>query len=100
MPERKLIWSPQAFEDMEKILAYFEERNGSSEYGNKLLQKIEKRLKHYLLWPQWGQRDGKSRRRFFVCENYSVYYRFTKTVFEVIKVWDGRRDPKTLKLSR
>ena len=100
MPERKLIWSNRAIENLEEIFAYFRERNGSHEYGNRLLQQIEEKLRHYLLSPLLGQQDGKSKRRFFVCGNYRIYYRFTKATFEVIKVWDGRRNPDDLRFDK
>ncbi len=98
MPERRLIWSDPAIQELEEILHFFDERNGSSDYGDKLLAHIERTLERYRQMPELGERDRKSRRRFFICGNYCVFYRFTQTEFEVVKVWDSRRNPDDLKV--
>ncbi len=97
MLERKLIWSEKAIENLEEIFVYFEKRNRSNEYGSRLLHRIEDKLEHYLSAPELGQGDGTSGRRFFLCGKYRVFYRFTDSTFEIIKIWDGRCDPGSSK---
>jgi len=100
MAGRTLRWTPEADEDLDKILAFYRERNGNSEYGDKLVKKFGKVLNNVLFSPYLGQRRGKRGSRFVIVYPFQLFYRVTKTEIIVTAVWDGRRDPKTLKLTR
>jgi len=100
MAGRALIWSPEAKEDLDEILAFYLERNGNSAYSVKLRSQIEKALNNVVSNPYLGQRWGKRSFRFVVVKPFQVFYRVTKTEIRVSAVWNGRRDPKTLKLIR
>jgi hypothetical protein len=50
--------------------------------------------------PCSGQRWGKRGFRVVNAKPFQLFYRVTKTEIVVVSVWDARRDPKTLKLTR
>ena len=101
MADRILIWSPDAEKGFDKILTFYRERNGNSEYGDKLKRLVRKALDRVITNPYSGQRWwGKRGFRFVVVKPFQLFYRVTKTEIIVSAVWDARRDPKTLKLIR
>jgi len=96
-----MILSPQAEAELEEILAYFEKQNaGSNRYAVYLLDKIKKTSIHYIQNPELGQKIGDDGDRFFRCDHLMFVYSNVENGIEISTVWDGRRDPKTLKLSR
>jgi len=96
-----MILSPQAEAELAEILAYFEKQNaGSNSYTVYLLDKIEEKSPHYIQNPELGQKIGKSGDRFFRCDNLMFVYSEVENGIEVSTVWDARRNPKTLKLTR
>ena len=100
MAGRTLTWSPEAEEDVKNILAFYLERNGNSEYSDKLAKQIKAALDNVVSNPYLGQKYGSRGFRFVVVKPFQVFYRVTKTEIRVSAVWDGRRDLKTLKLTR
>jgi len=100
MAGRTLRWSSKAKSHLKDILAFYQERNGNSEYGDKLVDQIENILNNVVFQPYLGERWTKRGFRFVVVTPFQLFYRVTKTEIIVTAVWDGRRDPKTLKLTR
>jgi len=100
MASRTLRWTPEADEDLEKILAFYLERNGNSKYGDMLVKRFRKVLNNVVFSPYLGQRRGKRGLRYVIVKPFQLFYRVTKTEIIVTAVWDGRRDTKTLKLYR
>ena len=101
MVSRTLRWSMQAENSLDAILVFYLRRNGNSEYGDKLKKRITKVLNGIVSNPYSGQRWwGKRGFRFVVVKPFQVFYRVTKTEIRISLVWDARRDPETLKLTR
>ncbi len=98
MARRKMKWSVPARTELREILAFYKKRNGSNAYGIKLRKLIDEKIRVYFANPELGQIMGDFRRRRFLCENFQIFYRFTETEFEIVKVWDGRRNPDDLKV--
>ena len=100
MVNRTLRWSFRAENNLNEILAFYMKRNGSSVYGDKLKVRITKVLNGIVSNPYSGQKHGKRGFRFVVVKPFQIFYRVTKTEIRISVVWDTRRDPKTLKLTR
>ena len=97
MADRTLRWSPEGQEDFNEILKFYRERNGNSDYGNKLAVQIKAALDNVVLFPYLGQKRGRSGFRYVIVYPFQVFYYVTKTEIVVSAVWDSRRDPKALK---
>lgn len=100
MVGRTLTWSPEAEIHLNEILTFYQDRNGNSDYGDNLLYRIESVLSSIVAQPYWGEQARQRGFRFVVVTPFQLFYYVTKTEIVVAAVWDGRRDPKTLKLIR
>ena len=100
MVGRTLRWSKRAENSLTKILAYYRDRNESSEYSDKLSREIHNALERVVANPYMGHRQGKGDFRFVIVYPFQVFYRVTKKEIRVSLVWDARRNPDTLKLTR
>jgi len=97
---KTLNWSKQSQEDIAAILDFYDVRNGDSGYSDQLLRKFQERMNDVIANPYLGERWKKSVFRFVVAKPFQLFYRVTKTEIIVAAVWDSRRNPKTLKLTR
>ena len=88
----EIIFSDRAKKQLTRILVYFDQRNGSSTYSDKLLNKILQKLSmidHDII-------IGVATRRKNVCrlrvENYVIEYRLDPASVEVLAIFDARRN--------
>jgi len=95
-----LRWSNRAEKNLNEIQTFYLNRNGNSAYSDKLTEQISKALDNVVSFPSLGQKWGKRGFRFVIVKPFQVFYRVTKTEIRVSAIWDGRRDMKTLKLTR
>ena len=86
--------------DIDSIVDFYNHRNDSSEYSDRLTQEFQERMDLVVAQPYLGQRAEQRGFRFVVVYPFQLFYYVTKTEVVVAKVWDARRDPKTLKLVR
>ena len=100
MVERTLIWSDPAKADLAAIFEFYYHRNGNSNYNHQLWSEFREKLGYVVDNPYLGERWKKSVFRFVVAKPFQLFYRVTKTEIIVAAVWDSRRNPKTLKLTR
>ena len=99
--ETKILnWSDQAKEDIAAISEFYDNRNGNSDYSDQLWLDFQERMSYVVTNPYSGEKWKKSGFRFVVVYPFQLFYRVTKKEIRVSAVWDGRRDPKTLKLTR
>ena len=97
---RTLNWSAQAQTDTNAIFDFYNQRNGNTDYSDQLLREFQERMSYVVDNPYLGERWTKRGFRFVVVTPFQLFYYVTKTEIVVASVWDGRRDPKTLKLTR
>ena len=95
MGKKKIIWSESASKDLDKILNFYEERNGNAVFSKRLLQEFKKLTKliqqnNFLGRPVETQT---SKLRVFVIGNYLLFYEVKKETIEIKLVWDNRQDP-------
>jgi plasmid stabilization system protein ParE len=97
---KTLNWSDRAKANVDAITDFYDLRNGNPDYGNRLIRKFQERMASVVTNPYLGQKWGKKRFRYVIVKPFQLFYRITKTEIIVAAVWDSRRDPKTLKLTR
>ena len=101
MAGKRLNWSARAKRDLHEILQFYRLRNGNNEYGRKLLQEFRLAKKRIEREERIGQQFEDSNLRFVVVvSTYQMFYRIGWKQNTVVTIWDGRRDPKTLDLTR
>ncbi len=90
--DREVIWSPKAEKQWDKILLFYCERNGSSDYSVKLNGKAHRTLEIYAAQPTLGQRTKRKNVRRCIVEKFVLFYRIIEDKLEVIAVVDARRN--------
>jgi len=90
---RRVIWSPKAEKQWDKILLFYCRRNGSNTYSLKLDDEIHDTLQSYCDESPMGQNTKrKGIRRTIVARRFAAFYRFNSESLTVISVVDARRN--------
>lgn len=90
---KQVIWSKRAFNDRKAILAYWIERNQSITYSKRLNQIFENTTELISKFPKIGKKTVVPDIRIKIVKDYFITYRETKTVIEILTIWDYRQDP-------
>ncbi len=94
MAEKSVVWSPRAYQELMQILDYFNRRNGSTTYSEKLLNQIDKMLET-LAGNEWiGKRTKKKNLRVLIMKEYAIFYSVEKHLIKIHSFWDNRQNPK------
>lgn len=95
MGKKKIIWAEVAVKDLDKILNFYEERNGNAVFSKRLLQEFKKLTKliqqNNFLGRSVETKDASL--RVFVLGNYLMFYEIKKNIIEIKLVWDNRQNP-------
>lgn len=95
----KVIMAPSAFDSLDDIRDYIEERSGDTYTANKVLGKIIGFMDNFIFNPFLGrvaddeQIQGKNIRRITALDRYNIFYRVDEqgqTVY-ILKISDGRQ---------
>lgn len=98
MAERRIVWTSKAKNQLIDILEYFNFRNKSNLYSQKLYRKIQTEIVVLILQPKVGKKTNKINVRGFLIENYYVFYEINEKHIIILSVWDTRKNPDSLKL--
>ena len=97
----KLIFAPEAREDMENIYCYFAERNET--YAVELYNQFIEEAERLLRFPQMAQREllldeyPEEYRSLVVRRNYKLVYFVENEAVNIVAVFDCRQKPEKLK---
>ena len=99
MALREISWTVQAKSQIVSLLDFYDERNGSSAYSEKIVAEIYRQLGFVQKNPYYGQslpeiKDKNA--RYVVVENIQVNFEVEDKTVCVFAVFDTRRNPKTL----
>ena len=94
---KKVVWQPRATKELYEILEFYNNRNGSAEYSERLASKMEYRLSLVGENFQIGEKVDEKNVRRTVVENYVIYYWITPDSVAVLSIRDARRKPKRFK---
>ena len=100
MAKRKIVWSPNAENDLLKILEYFYIRNGSKTYSVKLNSKIRKAVRLLSNHPFLGLQSDIENVRTLVEGDYAIFYQVENELMRITTIWDCRQDPENLTASK
>lgn len=90
-------WTEEAKIQFIDILDYWNHRNGSSRYSEKLVDLVDKTITRLLEFPEIGRVTDNDRIRLKIIKDYFIYYSFDTEILTVLGISDMRRDPKYLK---
>jgi toxin YoeB len=93
MAKRKIIWHTSAKNDLINIMKYYNQRNGSTAYSQKLLRSIKKTTKLLISNVNLGfKTDMNERLRVLISGDYKIFYEILDNSVEVYLIWDCRSD--------
>jgi toxin ParE1/3/4 len=89
---RRIVYAPEAKDDLEQIFAYLDEYSTSA--ATKLAIRINQRVGVVAAHPGIGRDRGDliGGMRSVVVDKYVIFYRFTDTELEILRVINGFRD--------
>jgi len=90
-------WTEEAKLQFSEILNYWDDRNGSSIYSNKLLTLVDSSIIRLLEYPEIGRPTENKRIRLKIIKDYFLYYSFNEKTLVVLGISDMRRDPEYLR---
>ncbi len=98
-PERKLRWQDAAVRDLEETHAYLSEHDPEAgrRFAVTILEAAEQLLIHPELGPIAHDLRPRDRYRSLTRGHHRLIYRIDREVIWLLRVWDSRRDPRTLK---
>ena len=94
MVEKSIIWSERAISEFKKILEFYNERNGNTNYSFKILNRTEKLLDTLKHNEFIGRLTKNKKTRVIVINVYLLFYEVEKEQIEILSFWDNRQNPK------
>ena len=93
MAKRKIIWSNRAIKRLYGILEFYDQRNKSKIYSNKLYRFLQKEVKILLKFPEIGLKTTEETTRGLIIGDYIIYYEITDDMIILHTIWDSGQDP-------
>jgi plasmid stabilization system protein ParE len=94
--KRKVIWTETAKDEFKQTCIYWNKRNGSFAYANRLRKLLKSTLEKIALFPKSGVPSNFEAVRFVVIRDYLLFYHEANDNIIVLSFWDGRQDPQKL----
>jgi plasmid stabilization system protein ParE len=91
-----LFWTATAKRQRNYIFEYWNNRNKSKDYSQKLNLSIRERTKVLKLNPEMGKEFGYKDMRSISMGHYSILYKIATERIIITAFWDNRQDPKKL----
>jgi addiction module RelE/StbE family toxin len=96
MKSKVVIWSARARKDLISIKKFFDERNGNSNYSNRLLKELRNAALLLEDHPSASIQTEFKDFRGLIISNYILFHVQKPEEVVIVGVWDTRRNPKHL----
>ena len=95
---KKIIWSPLAEQDLYEITNFLFE-NWNAKTANQFISLVDHLVEHisknHKLFPEIN--PELKVRKCVITKHNSIFYRFSSTGMEILRIFDTRQDPEKLK---
>ncbi len=92
----KIVWTATALKQRNHIFEYWNDRNASKIYSQKLNNKIKGRVQLLKSNPEIGLKTSFKETRVISLGHYSLLYKRMDSTMVITSFWDNRQDPKKL----
>jgi len=97
MVKRKIIYSRRAKDDLKNIYEFFNNRNKSLKYSNKLLNEFRKIISLLSENCEIGKQvENLLNVRILIKGNYKIIYKINEKTIDILSIWDTRQNPDSL----
>ena len=90
----EISYSPLFFENLEAILKFFDERNGSDNFSKKLLKMIHKQIKLAASMPEIGRLTNFPGVRILFVERFGIEYQIRDKSILIIDIYAWQTNPE------
>ncbi len=97
---RRLIWTVEARNSRKNIFNYWNNRNKSKTYSNKLNILFNQNLKTVILLPEFGLATKKTNVKFIIVSHFEIIYKITEIEIVVLDIWDTRQNPTEFPINK
>lgn len=95
---RRLIWSIEARNSRKAIYEYWNNRNKSKAYSNKLSLVFKHHLQIALQFPDYGKPTKNESIKYIIVSHFEIIYKITPSEIVVLDIWDTRQNPDNFPL--
>ncbi len=95
---KQIIWSPLSVNDFEEVLNYLD-NEWTEKVANRFIDLTEEFIHQISINPKQFPLIHKRKkiRKCVITKHNSLYYRELKTKIDILRIYDTRKDPKSLK---
>lgn len=93
----KIAWADEAKQQFFDILEYWNIRNKSNSYSEKLIDIVDEHLHYISKFPLSSTKTNRPNTRICILGHYSIVYKILKSELYILAFWDNRQDPKKLR---
>ncbi|MBW6480416.1 MAG: type II toxin-antitoxin system RelE/ParE family toxin [Bacteroidales bacterium] len=98
--KREVVWTRNSEIQLQEILDFFNRRNKSSAYSQKLYKLFKSELNTAAKQPEIGIKTRLDGIRGIIVGDYILFYEIFDNKLLVLKVWDCRQDPDKLDIPK
>ncbi len=95
---KRVVWTSQTKIDRYQILTYWEKRNKSTVYSNKLNKQFNLAIRSIVNYPLMNRPTDIINMRVKIVKHFHIVYKDLKNEIVLLRVWDSRQNPQNLKL--
>ena len=88
-----ILYSPQFADNLEAILRFYDERNGSDAYSRKLMGMIHSQIQSLAVFPEIGRMTDFPGVRILFVERYGIEYQIRNDVILVVDIYSCQTNP-------
>jgi len=89
----KVLYSPQFMDDLEAILQFYYERNGSDQYSKKLLKMIHRQIRLLTTMPEIGRMTDFPSVRILFVDKFGIDYQIRDNSILIINIYSCQTNP-------
>ena len=89
-----ISYAPQFIDNLEAILNFFDERNGSDRFSKKLLRMINKQIQLLKTMPEIGRLTDTPGVRIIFVERFGIDYQIRDKEVLIINIYSCQTDPE------
>lgn len=99
MAKIKIVWTHFAKQQRDEIFKYWNRRNRSFSYSQKLKNTIKEKTDQLKTHPYSGKKVTNEDTRILTLKNYSLIYFIQKNIiFIIISFWENHENPENFKI--
>jgi len=93
MAQKQIIWSKKAEEELIAALEYYNNRNKSTAYSLKLLDRIEQKTELIIKNNFLGRLAEDGQTRILIVDEFLILYQVEEKHLEVVSFWHNKQNP-------